>query len=78
MILIVCVRSRSSGQFDDTGRHVHVGDQQHLNGMAHEQQENRQQSGHRTVAAVAVLHCRRVFTCQSRNFLYHYCYYGCC
>lgn len=67
--------SRSSGKFDDTRWHVHVGDQQHLNGMTHEQQENWQQSGHGTVAAVAVLHGRRVFTCQrSRYFRYHYYY----
>lgn len=72
MNLIVCVRSRSSGEFDDAGWHVHVGDQQHLNGMAHEQQKNRQQPGHRTVAAVAVLHGRRMFTCQSWNFRYYY------
>jgi hypothetical protein len=71
MISVVCARSHSSGQFDDARRHVHVGDQQHLNGMAHEQQENWQQPGHGAVAAVAVLHGSRVFTCQSRYFRYH-------
>jgi len=43
--------------------------------MTHEQQENWQQPGHGAVAAVAVLHGRRVFTCQrSRYFRYHYYY----
>lgn len=61
----VVFTSRSSERFDDAGRHVHVGHQQYLDGMAHEQQENRQQSGHGAVAAVPVLHGRRVLTCSN-------------
>lgn len=63
VVVAACRRSRLSDRFRRADGPVHVGDQQHLDGMAHEQQDDRQQSGHGAVAAVAVLHGRRVFAC---------------